>query len=61
MVKKYEIIKECRWCEVGHTFETDEYYFSMRIGTEGKLIVEAYTGKKDEVMINYCPMCGKKL
>ena len=46
MVKKYEIIKECRWCEVGHTFETDEYYFSMRIGMEGKLIVEAYTGKR---------------
>ena len=54
---------ECRFCEVGHTFDTDEYEFTLRMGTEGKLIVEGhgYAGKTDEIMINFCPMCGRRL
>jgi hypothetical protein len=51
---------DCRFCEEGHLFGTDKCDFALRIGTEGKMIVYS-SEEKDEVMIDYCPMCGRRL
>ena len=50
----------CRFCEEGHSFDTDYHEFNLSIYEDGIMDIQS-DHRTDEVLINYCPMCGKKL